>query len=157
MAAYFGCATPLDVARRLHLGELASERVGELARVVFAAADDDDAAAEIVAHLAEEVICLPGRPCAVSIWSKGTPDVVLGGGLIRAAPASVIERIDAGIHAIPPGPTSSSLRRPRSSGLPYSGWTSWPPARALSPARGTIFTGRFAASRATARARRRAR
>lgn len=101
--AYYGCTDPLDVARLFHLRTLPMERLNELARVVFAAADEDAAAAEIMRRLADEVIAFARATLRRLELASEAPDVVLGGGLIRAAPASLIARIEAGIRAAAPG------------------------------------------------------
>ena len=54
--AYYDLTEPFDVARAVHLRELPGERLGELTRVVFPAAEDDQVAAGIVERLADEVI-----------------------------------------------------------------------------------------------------
>jgi N-acetylglucosamine kinase-like BadF-type ATPase len=100
--AYFDLAEPLDVARAIHLGELPAERLGELGRVVFPAAQADPVAAEIVSRLASEVITFAVTAMRrLKLLSEQT-DVVLGGGLIRAAPQDTIDQITAGVHAVAP-------------------------------------------------------
>lgn len=101
--AYFGLDEPLDVARALHLGELSGERLGELARVVFPASDRDPVAAEIVRRLADEVVAFAATTLRRLGLDSEPTDVVLGGGLIRAAPLSAVERISGGVLAVAPG------------------------------------------------------
>ncbi|HEY6397449.1 MAG TPA: BadF/BadG/BcrA/BcrD ATPase family protein [Solirubrobacteraceae bacterium] len=95
--AYFDLADPFEVARALHLRHMSHERLGELARVVYPASEDDPAAAAIVARLADEVIAFSTAAMRRLDLIAEAPDVVLGGGLIRAAPASAIERIELGV------------------------------------------------------------
>ncbi len=99
---YYGLSVPFDVARAIHLRELPSERLGELARVVFPVAAQDGVAASIVDRLADEIVAL----ATVAVRRLGlageAPDVVLGGGLIRAASAGAIERVAAGVHEVAP-------------------------------------------------------
>jgi N-acetylglucosamine kinase-like BadF-type ATPase len=101
--AYFELSEPFEVARAVHLRQLPSERLGELARVVLPAADQDPVAAEIVDRLADEVIALATVALRRLEIAAESPDVVLGGGLIRAASASTIERISRGVRDVSPG------------------------------------------------------
>ena len=95
--AYFGMSEPFDVTRALHLGELPGERLGELGRVVFPGAQDDPAAAAIVWRLADEVVAFAAAALRRLDLTGTDADVVLGGGLLRAAPPRAIERIRAGV------------------------------------------------------------
>jgi N-acetylglucosamine kinase-like BadF-type ATPase len=100
---YYGLSEPFDVARALHLGELPVARLGELARVVFPAASEDGVAAQIVGRLADEVTAL----ATVAIRRLGMTDeefdVVLGGGLIRASSAGMVEQITEAVRRVAPG------------------------------------------------------
>lgn len=95
---YYELADPFEVARALHLRRLPHERLGELARVVYSAADDDPAAAGIVARLGDEVIALAMAALRRLGLISRDVEVVLGGGLIRAAPPTMIERIELGVR-----------------------------------------------------------
>ena len=100
--AYFGMREPFDVARAIHLGELEAERLGELARVVFANVTEDAVAAGIVGRLADELVAFATATVERLELTDSEVDVVLGGGLLRAAPAVAIERIGSGIRAVAP-------------------------------------------------------
>jgi N-acetylglucosamine kinase-like BadF-type ATPase len=102
VAAHFALRNPLEVARAVHLRELPMERLGELARVVFAAADDDPVAAQIVQRVADEVIAFATAAMRRLKLTSEETDVVLGGGLIRAAPPGMIDRIAAGVNEVAP-------------------------------------------------------
>jgi N-acetylglucosamine kinase-like BadF-type ATPase len=100
--AYFGLTRPLEVARAVHLRELAFERLAELTRVVFPAATTDAVAAAIVERQADEVVAL-ATVALTRLELAGTDaDVALGGGVLRAAPAGVVERIAAGVRVHAP-------------------------------------------------------
>src|SRR5437764_6443420 len=100
--AHFGLTEPFELARALHLRELRSGRLGELVPVVFGAAGDDAAAAEIVERLADEVVAFATAALRrVKLTAEDT-DVVLGGRLIRAAPTTMLGRISAGVRAVAP-------------------------------------------------------
>ena len=100
--AYFGMTQPLEVTRALHLRELGGERLGELVRVVFALAIEDDAAAQIVRRLADEVVAFAGAAIRRLDLTDADPDVVLGGRVMRTAPQLALERIETGIRATAP-------------------------------------------------------
>jgi N-acetylglucosamine kinase-like BadF-type ATPase len=99
---HFGLETPLDVARAIHLGELRSERIGELPPVAFALTDEDAVAAGIVARLADEVVALASTALRRLDLSSAEPEIVLGGGVLRTASAPMLERISRGIHETAP-------------------------------------------------------
>ena len=108
--AYYDLTEPFDVARAVHLRELPGERLGELTRVVFPAAEDDQVAAGIVQRLADEVIAFATATLRRLEMTDEAADVVLGGGLIRAAAPSVIERISVGVREV--APTANVLVAP---------------------------------------------
>jgi N-acetylglucosamine kinase-like BadF-type ATPase len=109
--AHFEMARPFDVGRAVHLREIPPERLGELARVVFAAADDGDAvAAGVVLRVADEVVTTVAATMRRLHLLDDAPDVVLGGGLIRAASPEVIERIESGINEMAPTATVVVVR-----------------------------------------------
>jgi N-acetylglucosamine kinase-like BadF-type ATPase len=102
--AHFGFAEPFELARALHLREIPAERLRELARVVFAAAEEGDpVAAGIVGRVADEVVVFAATALRRVELTDQRPDVVLGGGLMRAAPSRVIEHIERGVGAVAPG------------------------------------------------------
>jgi 6-phospho-beta-glucosidase len=101
--ARFGFAEPFELARAIHLHEIPAEQLRDLAPAVFAAAGDGDpVAAEIVGRVADEVVALATAALEHLELTDHSPDVVLGGGLIRAASPSVIERIERGVHEVAP-------------------------------------------------------
>jgi N-acetylglucosamine kinase-like BadF-type ATPase len=100
--AYYELSEPLDVARAVHLQTLPGDRLSELARVVFPAAEEDPVAAEIVRRLTDEVIAFATVALRRLELADAAPDVVLGGGLIRASSPSAIERISTGVRAVAP-------------------------------------------------------
>jgi N-acetylglucosamine kinase-like BadF-type ATPase len=103
--AYYDLADPFEVARALHLRHMPHERLGELARVVYSAAEEDPAAAAIVARLADEVTAFATAALRRLDLIAEDSDVVLGGGLIRAAPQSAIKRIELGVREAAPSAT----------------------------------------------------
>ncbi|HLY49944.1 MAG TPA: BadF/BadG/BcrA/BcrD ATPase family protein [Solirubrobacteraceae bacterium] len=100
--AHFQMAEPLDVSRALHLRELSTTQLGELAPAVFSACADDQVAAAIVARLADEIVAWAVAAILRLELGDGDPDVVLGGGVLRALPSAAIERIADGVTEAAP-------------------------------------------------------
>lgn len=100
--AHFGLGEPLEVSRAVHLSQMPEARLGELARVVFAVCDEDSVAAGIVRRLADEVIAFAGAALNRLELTGADPDVVLGGGLLRAASPGVVETIAGGVRVVAP-------------------------------------------------------
>jgi N-acetylglucosamine kinase-like BadF-type ATPase len=100
--AHFGLSSPLELAEAIHLGRIDARRVLELAPVVLGEADGDPAAGEIVDRLAEEIVAF-ARVAATRLELAGTPlEVVLGGGLMRAANGRLQSAIAEGLRAVGP-------------------------------------------------------
>jgi N-acetylglucosamine kinase-like BadF-type ATPase len=105
---HFGLDSPTDVARAIHRGELGERRAVELAPVVLAAADDDPVAASIEQRLGDEVVAL-ARAALSQLGELESPvDVVVGGGLMRAARPRLLARIESGLRD---APVAATLRR----------------------------------------------
>jgi len=95
--AYFGVETPLQLAEELHAGRLHSRRLIELAPLVFAEAETDAVAAEIVFRLAEEVVAF-ARAALLRLGLEHQPvEIVLGGGLLRSGDERLHAAIVAGL------------------------------------------------------------
>jgi 6-phospho-beta-glucosidase len=101
--ARFGFATPYELARAIHHGEIPEHRLKELAPAVLAAAQQGDAlATAIVERLTGEVVALAVTAIRGLGLSDQNPDVVLGGGLLRAASPATIEAIALGVREVAP-------------------------------------------------------
>jgi N-acetylglucosamine kinase-like BadF-type ATPase len=99
---YFGLSEPLEVARALHLGQIPMARLGELAPVVLAVGDQDFVATGIVRRLADEVVAFATASIRRLELTGADPDVVLGGGVLRALSPSVVETIAREIRQLAP-------------------------------------------------------
>lgn len=95
--AYFGCATPLELAHAIHRGRIERRRVMELAPLVLRAAATDEVAAEIVDRLADEIVALAGAAVARLDPDDAPVDVIVGGGLIRSGDERLLARIEDGV------------------------------------------------------------
>jgi len=100
--AHFGLSEPFEVSRALHLRQIPTARLGELARVVFAVCDEDSVAAGIVRRLGDEVIAFARAVLRRLELTGADPDVVLGGRLLRALSPRVVETIARGVQEVAP-------------------------------------------------------
>jgi N-acetylglucosamine kinase-like BadF-type ATPase len=103
---HFGVATPHALAEAMHLGRIPMRRVLELAPIVLAEAGLDGAgdrvAAEIVDRLAAEVVAF-ARVALARLELHDTPvEVLLGGGILRAAHGRLHAAIADGLRAVGP-------------------------------------------------------
>jgi N-acetylglucosamine kinase-like BadF-type ATPase len=104
--AYFGLATPHELAVAMHTDRIPLRRAHELAPVVFAAAEHDAVAAELVDRVAAEVVAF-ARVAITRLGLAAEPvEVLLGGGLMRAAGPRLLEAIGAGLADVGPAITA---------------------------------------------------
>jgi N-acetylglucosamine kinase-like BadF-type ATPase len=94
---HFGLETPYELAEAIHRKEISERRVLELAPVVFAEAERDEVAAEIVDRLAAEVVALAWTAISRLALNERPVEVLLGGGLLRGTDSRVVERIRRGL------------------------------------------------------------
>jgi N-acetylglucosamine kinase-like BadF-type ATPase len=100
--AHFGLTDPLEVSRAIHLRQIPSARLLELAPVVLAACDQDRVAAGIISRLANEVIAFAAAALRRLELTGADADVVLGGRLLGAVSPGVIETIARGVTEAAP-------------------------------------------------------
>jgi len=101
--AYFGYRTPAELSRAIHLGEVPERAIVELSPLTFAAAADDPVAAEIVDHVADEVVAIARAALMRLGLDQEAVDVVLGGGILRSRNERLLNRVEAGLRAVGPG------------------------------------------------------
>jgi len=94
---HFGLETPMQLAEAIHHGEIDQRRVIELSPVVFAEAEHDQAAAEIVDRLAQEVVTMIRVALERLDLTQQPVPVALGGGLMQSGDARLIGAIKAGL------------------------------------------------------------
>lgn len=92
---HFGLATPLELARAIHEDRVEKHRLVELAPTVMRAAGEDEVAAEILDHLVAEIVVMV-KAAARRLGLVET-EVVVGGGLMRAADGKLLARIADGL------------------------------------------------------------
>jgi len=110
--AFFGLSTPSELAEAMHFGRIDASRAMELVPTVFSAAADDPVAAEIVDHLAAEVVAL-ARVAITRLGLERDPvEVVLGGGLLRHPTAGLLGAISRGLAEVGPSITAHATSAP---------------------------------------------
>jgi N-acetylglucosamine kinase-like BadF-type ATPase len=100
--AHFGLGGPFEVARALHLRELPMARLAELAPIVLAACEADAVSAGIVRRVSDEVIAFARAALSRLELTGADPDVILGGGILRAVPDAEVETIAREVHELAP-------------------------------------------------------
>ncbi|HLX19795.1 MAG TPA: BadF/BadG/BcrA/BcrD ATPase family protein [Gaiellaceae bacterium] len=110
--AFFGMASPSELAEAIHFGRIEGHRAIELAPVVYAAAVDDAVAAEIVDRLAQEVVAL-ARVAITRLGLEQEPvEVLLGGGMLRRPAPSLLAAVERGLSDVGPAITARSTSAP---------------------------------------------
>ncbi len=99
---YFGLGTPVEFARAVHAGRIPWRRLGELAPLVFRAAETDRAAAEIVDRQAEEVVAFVRAALHRLDLAGEEVEVILGGGVLQAGNARLIAGVEEGLREVGP-------------------------------------------------------
>jgi N-acetylglucosamine kinase-like BadF-type ATPase len=100
--AHFGVETPLAVAHAMHLETIPQRRVLELAPVVLRVAADDAVAASIRDSLVDEIVALARATVTRLGLEHEQVEIVVGGGLMRAADSELLGRIETGLSRIGP-------------------------------------------------------
>jgi len=98
--AHFGLDSPLEVAHRIHIGEIAQRRIAELAPVVLRAAAGDAVAASIRDRLVEEIVALARATVTRLGLLEEEVEIVVGGGMMRNADSELLGRIDTGLRRV---------------------------------------------------------
>lgn len=99
---HFGYATTLEVTRAIFARTVGHDRLGELAPLVFAVAEEDAVAAAIVDRLADEVAALVRATVTRLDLAGEEADVVLGGSLLQAGNGRLLGRIEAAVRELGP-------------------------------------------------------
>jgi len=100
--AHFGMRTPLEVVRAFHFKEISLEEIAQLSPVVYEQSAVDQVSRGILARVAVEVADFARAGLErVDLIDAGA-DVVIGGGLMRAAPDWMLDRIRELVAAVSP-------------------------------------------------------
>ncbi|HEX2772763.1 MAG TPA: BadF/BadG/BcrA/BcrD ATPase family protein [Micromonosporaceae bacterium] len=109
----FGRATVEEVSAALHLGEIAAERIHDLAPVLFAAAAaGDEVAARVVARQAREIVSLVRVAAGRLRLLEAAYGVVLGGSVLAARHPLLHDAVSTGIWAHSPHASISVVAQP---------------------------------------------
>jgi N-acetylglucosamine kinase-like BadF-type ATPase len=100
--AYFGLDSPVALARALESGGVPMRRLGELGPLVFAAADSDMVAGEIVDRQAAEVVAFVRAAFNRLELAGEVVDVVLGGSVLQSGNGRLLAGIEAGLRSVGP-------------------------------------------------------
>jgi N-acetylglucosamine kinase-like BadF-type ATPase len=100
--AHFGLEMPSELAEAIHRGRIQQRRVLELPPVVFAEADHDAVAAEIVARVAAEVATLAHVALQRLELEHEAAELLLGGGLLQSADGRLVEAIETELREVAP-------------------------------------------------------
>jgi N-acetylglucosamine kinase-like BadF-type ATPase len=100
--AYFGLAAPHELAEAIHRRQIDGRRLEELPPLVFAEAEADPVAAEIVDRLAGEVVALARVALERLELEQEPTEILLGGGLLQASNGRLIGAIEAALGETAP-------------------------------------------------------
>ncbi len=110
---HFGIDGMAALIEAIHLGEISEARCLELTPVLFAvAAAGDDVAMRIVRRQAEEVVALALAAMRRLGVVEDPVDVVLGGGVLTAGHALLMDEIDRLLHEQAPRARTTVVRTP---------------------------------------------
>jgi N-acetylglucosamine kinase-like BadF-type ATPase len=101
-----GFERPLEVVEAIHFGKIPLERLNELAPLVLDGADHDPAAEAIVDRLAAEVVAFARAAIVRLELTDDSVEVILGGGVLQAGNARLLQGIEAGLREIGPAITA---------------------------------------------------
>jgi N-acetylglucosamine kinase-like BadF-type ATPase len=110
--AHFGFTTPTELAEAIHRGQLQMPRVAEVAPVVVAEARTDAVAAGIMDQLAEEIATMARVAIERLKMQDEAVEVLVGGGLARAANGPLIDAVAERVRDVAPAATVSSTSSP---------------------------------------------
>ena len=113
LPARFGLATMAALIEQVHLGALSEEECMEMTPLLFeVAATGDEVARAVVGRQAEEVAALAATAIR-RLGALGVPvDVVLGGGVLTAGHALLMDEIDRLLAAQAPGAVVRVVQAP---------------------------------------------
>lgn len=111
--AYFGMSRPHAVMEAVYVGTLNVLRLAELAPLVFKAARaKDEVAQDMIDEMADEIVITANAAIRRLRLTRSDVQVVLGGGVLRAADKKLLGRIREGIVALAPRAQIVQLEAP---------------------------------------------
>jgi len=100
--AHFGLGSPVALARAIESGNVPWRRLGELSPLVFAVADTDAVAGEIVDRQAAEVVAFVRAAVNRLDLADEDTEVVLGGSVLQSGNRRLLAGIEAGLREVSP-------------------------------------------------------
>jgi N-acetylglucosamine kinase-like BadF-type ATPase len=100
--AHFELDSPVALARAIESGRVPWRRLGELSPLVFAAADTDAVAGEIVDRQAAEVVAFVRAAISRLDLVGEDTEVVLGGSVLQSGNRRLLAGIEAGLREVSP-------------------------------------------------------
>jgi N-acetylglucosamine kinase-like BadF-type ATPase len=100
--AHFGVETPTELAEAIHRGRIPARRVIELPPVVFAEAERDQVAAEIVERLAGEIAVMAKVALERLALTDEPAEILLGGGLVQSGDGRISSAVEAELRRVAP-------------------------------------------------------
>lgn len=100
--AHFELDSPVALARALESGSVPLRRLGELSPLVFAVADTDAVAGEIVDRQAAEVVAFVRAAVNRLELTGEDTEVVLGGSVLQSGNRRLLARVEAGLREVSP-------------------------------------------------------
>ena len=110
--AHFGLETPLEVAEAIHHRQIPRRRLLELPPVVFAEAEHDAVAAEIVARLAAEIVAMARVALERLELTREPAEILLGGGLLQSGDGLLGSAVEDELRRIAPQVTVTAPSSP---------------------------------------------
>jgi N-acetylglucosamine kinase-like BadF-type ATPase len=98
--SHFGLRTPAAVAEAIHLRQLPSERLVELAPIVLAEAADDSVARGLFDRLVTEIVALARVAMTRLDLVDGPVEILLGGGLLRSDHGELAAAVAAEVRTV---------------------------------------------------------
>jgi N-acetylglucosamine kinase-like BadF-type ATPase len=99
---HFGAPDPVALARAIHAGDIPWRRLGELSPLVFAAADSDSVAGELVDRQAAEVVAFVRAAANQLGLASEEVEVVLGGSVLQSGNRRLLAGIESGLREVGP-------------------------------------------------------
>jgi N-acetylglucosamine kinase-like BadF-type ATPase len=99
---HFGVSDTVALARALHDDVIPERRLGELALLVYEAADSDQVAGELVDSQAAEVVAFVRAALNRLGLQHDEVETVLGGSVLQAGHQRLLDGIDAGLRDVGP-------------------------------------------------------
>ena len=97
---FFGLAAPHELAEAIHRGRIEQHRFVELAPVVFAEAEDDAVAREIIDRVAGEIVALARVALTRLDLTQEPAEVLLGGGFFQSGDGRLVEAVRAELERV---------------------------------------------------------